>query len=137
MILLKQPGDFFPFDVDGFNFFHLRVGIGQQIFLERERKKRDYSGNNNKNLQDPEQTDAVRLERHDFMMPDKKPHGDKGAQQHAERTDLIENHREVTDVILHNQGKRNLVAQHVVKPLKQINQDIQGCKRCNAEQKYF
>jgi hypothetical protein len=67
----------------------------------------------------------------------KKTNGDEGAEKDPQGTDLIYNHGNAAQAILHDQLKGHPVFDHIIKALKKIHQQIQHDERTQTETEYF
>jgi hypothetical protein len=76
-------------------------------------------------------------QRHDLIMLHKKTNGYEGAEKDPEWTDLVHNHGNAAQAVLHDQLKGHPVFDHIIKALKKIHQQIQHDERAQAEAEYF
>jgi hypothetical protein len=74
---------------------------------------------------------------HDLIMLHKKTNCYEGAQQHPQGANLIHNHGNAAQAVLRDQAEGHLVFYHIIKPFKQVHQQVQHDKRAQAETEYF
>jgi hypothetical protein len=67
----------------------------------------------------------------------KKTNGYKGAEQHPEGADLVDDHGNAAQAVLHDEPDSHLVSDHIIKAFKKIHQQIQHDERAQTEEKYF
>jgi hypothetical protein len=114
MVSGKYINAFFLFYLDIFYLFHLPVGIRQNILLKPKRKDPGKGCNKNKHFKNSKKAYALRFQRGYFIKARKHPDSDERAQEHPQRTYLIDNQRYAEQEVADNRNKRSLVLYEAV-----------------------